>query len=241
MEDDSDERESRANRLTQEQSLILDVTRLLHRVEVRGGAGSGKTVLALTQARQLSQGRGDRKAQRVALLCYSIGLAAHFNAEVARWPYKERPAFVGTFEQLANQWGIESGSRQDPTFWEERLPPLMAEQAAELPPGKRFDAFVVDEAQDFAESWWRPLLAAMRDEEEEVCTSIPMRTSACSTGSAGRRSRLCRSCSTTTCATPGRLPRSSARSLPHGCGCRGRRARGRARALDPRRRDRRVR
>src|SRR5690606_23055279 len=28
-----------------------------------------------------------------------------------------------------------------------------------------FDAIVVDEAQDFAESWWRPLLSALRDPE----------------------------------------------------------------------------
>src|SRR5690606_26543924 len=53
---EADERESRAERLTVEQAAILAVTRLLHRVEVRGGAGSGKTVLAMTQARQLTRG-----------------------------------------------------------------------------------------------------------------------------------------------------------------------------------------
>ncbi|GAB3811806.1 ATP-binding domain-containing protein [Tessaracoccus terricola] len=164
--DDADERQFRADRLTQDQGLILGVTRLLRRVEIRGGAGSGKTVLALTQARQLSKGRGDRPAERVALLCYSIGLAGYFKREVASWHYKERPDFVGTFEELANLWGIGSGSRDDPDFWEHELPRLMADKAAELPPGKRFDSFVVDEAQDFAESWWRPLLAALRDENE---------------------------------------------------------------------------
>ena len=166
VEDESAERQDRADRLTQEQGLILGVTRLLRRVEIRGGAGSGKTVLALTQARQLTQGRAGRKPERVALLCYSMGLASHFTRETSSWKYNHRPAFVGTFEDLANLWGIESGSREDPTFWEERLPLLMAERAAELPQTHRFDSFVVDEAQDFAESWWRPLLAALRDEEE---------------------------------------------------------------------------
>lgn len=166
VEDASAERAERANRLTQEQDLILSVTRLLRRVEIRGGAGSGKTVLALTQARQLSQGRNDRRPERVALLCYSIGLANYFRREVASWQRKHRPAFVGTFESLANLWGIPSGSRDDPLFWEEKLPSLMAERAADLPPGHRFDSFVVDEAQDFAESWWRPLIAALRDDEE---------------------------------------------------------------------------
>src|SRR3546814_16988049 len=44
------EREARAAeaaRLTQDQLLLLPVTRLLTRVEVRGGAGSGNHVLAL--------------------------------------------------------------------------------------------------------------------------------------------------------------------------------------------------
>ena len=164
--DEADERQARADRLTQEQSLVLDVTRLLRRVEIRGGAGSGKTVLALTQARQLQAGRGNREKERVALLCYSIGLASYFRRETKDWPYKERPTFVGTFEDLANKWGIESGSRDDHHFWEQELPRLMADRATTLSPNERFDSFVVDEAQDFAESWWQPLIAALSDEEE---------------------------------------------------------------------------
>lgn len=166
LADEADERESRAHRLTEEQGQILRVTRLLRRVEIRGGAGSGKTVLALTQAQQLSAGRDGRPAERVALLCYSIGLATHLAREVATWPHRQRPAFVGTFEDLANRWGVPSGSRDDPDYWEETLPVLMAERAAELPPGERFDSFVVDEAQDFAESWWRPLVGALVDETD---------------------------------------------------------------------------
>src|SRR5699024_5313563 len=30
----------------------------------------------------------------------------------------------------------------------------------------RFDAVVIDEAQDFADSWWDPVLAALRDDED---------------------------------------------------------------------------
>ena len=164
--DEADERQHRADRLTEEQSQILRVTRLLRRIEIRGGAGSGKTVLALTQARQLSAGRDGRDPERVALLCYSIGLATYFKREVATWPHRQRPAFVGTFEDLANLWGLPSGSRDDPRYWEETLPVLMAERAAELPPGERYDSFVVDEAQDFAESWWRPLITALTDDAE---------------------------------------------------------------------------
>lgn len=163
---EADERESRAERLTVEQAAILSVTRLLHRVEVRGGAGSGKTVLAMTQARQLTRGVHGIPAQRVALICYSIGLAQWFTRMIAKVPRRERPAFVGTFEELARYLGVtEFGGRDEVEFWEVRLPVQMAELANDLPEGRRFDALVIDEAQDFADGWWTPMVRCLRDEE----------------------------------------------------------------------------
>jgi hypothetical protein len=163
---EADERADAADRLTLEQATLLRVTRLLNRVEVRGGAGSGKTVLALQQAKELTRGGHDRKPQRVALLCYSIGLAEHLRREVATWERRQRPAFVGTFHAFGQQWGAADGDRTDSEFWEERLPAEMAELAAALPEGKKYDAVIVDEAQDFADSWWTPVLRALKDEEE---------------------------------------------------------------------------
>lgn len=165
MADFSDERAAAIDRLTEEQAAILSVIRLLDRVEVRGGAGSGKTVLALQQAKELARGGHGRKAQRVALICYSIGLAEYLKAQVATWDRRHRPAFVGTFHEFGQQWGAPDGDRTDSAFWEEELPRLMADLAAEQPPGQKYDAVVVDEAQDFADSWWAAVLAALRDEE----------------------------------------------------------------------------
>ncbi len=146
--------------------MILQVTRLLRRVEVRGGAGSGKTVLALQKAKDLTRGVGDgARRERVALLCYSIGLAEYLKRVVAGWDRRHRPAFVGTYEELGRLWGVEMGSEDDPSFWEEELPRLMAERAVGLAEGHRFDSVVVDEAQDFADSWWASVLGALRDEE----------------------------------------------------------------------------
>ncbi|PKW25719.1 nuclease-related domain-containing DEAD/DEAH box helicase [Phycicoccus duodecadis] len=163
---EADEREGRADRLTVEQASILGVTRLLPRLEIRGGAGSGKTVLATTQAKELTRGSGGRSSQRVALLCYSIGLASYFRRAMAGVDRRHRPAFCGTFEDLARYLGVEVfGGRDDPGFWEERLPALMVELATGLPDGKKFDAVVVDEAQDFADLWWTPIMRCLRDEE----------------------------------------------------------------------------
>jgi hypothetical protein len=159
------ERQAAADRLTAEQAALLHVTRLLPRVEVRGGAGSGKTMLALTQAKELTRGRHDVPPQRVALLCYSIGLGQFLRREVESWPKGTRPAFAGTFHELGKRWGAPDGTREDSEFWEEQLPALMAELAEGLSEGEKYDAIIVDEAQDFADSWWVPLLTALKDPE----------------------------------------------------------------------------
>ena len=154
------ERADRMERLSAEQAVILDAARLLRRVEIRGGAGSGKTWLAVEQARRLSAA-----GERVALTCYSRGLAAWLKRRVASFPRKERPAYVGTFHNLGVEWGAPTGSDDDSAFWEVELPNLMAELGASQPPGKLFDTVVVDEAQDFADLWWPAALAALRDED----------------------------------------------------------------------------
>jgi hypothetical protein len=62
----AEDRAELADRLTMEQADLLRVTRLLNRVEIRGGAGSGKTVLAIRQAADLASGRatGERQGSR---------------------------------------------------------------------------------------------------------------------------------------------------------------------------------
>jgi Nuclease-related domain/UvrD-like helicase C-terminal domain/AAA domain len=154
------EHEAQVDRLTQQQAMVLSAIRLLHRVEIRGGAGSGKTWLAIEQARRMAQ-----QGQRVALLCYSRGLARFMQKRVETLPRRQRPAYVGTFHYLGDQWGATLESDDDSDFWERRLPAQMVNLADVLPTGKKFDAVVVDEAQDFADAWWPALLAALRDEE----------------------------------------------------------------------------
>ncbi|MGW0041711.1 NERD domain-containing protein [Rhodococcus sp. NPDC003348] len=158
--------EDAADALSAQQAVILDATRLLTRVEVRGGAGSGKTFLAVEQARRLA-----KRGQRVALLCYSHGLASYLRRVTANWNRKEKPAYVGEFHSLGRRWAGDADPdgptsvpvRQD--YWEYELPRQMTELAAALPQGERFDAVVIDEAQDFADAWWEPVLAALVDEE----------------------------------------------------------------------------
>lgn len=159
--------EDAADALTAQQAVILDAIRLLPRVEIRGGAGSGKTYLAVEQARRLA-----KSGQRVGLICYSHGLASYLQRLTASWPRKHRPAYVGEFHALGQLWGAPDGPDESirtadtVRFWEHDLPRQMASLAADLPQNQRFDAVVVDEAQDFADAWWEPLLAALSDEDD---------------------------------------------------------------------------
>lgn len=90
------------------------------------------------------------------------GLASFLERVTATWPRSQRPAYVGEFHALGVQWGVPVGPdeslRTDETarFWEHELPIQMADLAAQPAPGHRPDAVVVDEAQDFADTWWDP-------------------------------------------------------------------------------------
>ncbi|GAB93773.1 nuclease-related domain-containing DEAD/DEAH box helicase [Gordonia rhizosphera] len=161
------ENDSVADTLTDDQAIILRAITLLNRVEIRGGAGSGKTYLATEQARRLAHA-----GRRVALVCYSHGLASYLKRLTAAWNRRDCPAYVGEFHALGIEWGAPAGpselerSKETAQFWEHDLPRQMLDLAERLPLGKRFDAIVVDEAQDFADEWWRPMLACLRDPDE---------------------------------------------------------------------------
>jgi hypothetical protein len=63
--------------------------------------------------------------------------------------------------------GAPEGSSDDPDFWEHRLAALMKDLAAGRVDGTWFDSVIVDEAQDIADSWWAPILGALKDQEHD--------------------------------------------------------------------------
>jgi hypothetical protein len=145
---DAAEHEQRAAQLAVQQVDVLDLLSRQPSFTVIGGAGTGKTGLALEQARRLTAA-----GRRVALVCYSRGLARYLQLQAQAW--KDRPAFVGTFHQLALDWGVEPGTGSD--YFEEAVPRGL--QAAAAGRTDLFDAVVVDEAQDFGALWWPAMTA----------------------------------------------------------------------------------
>ena len=145
--------------ITQARQFIVRATRLIPRIEFIGPAGTGKSWLAKERARTWA-----REGERVALLTYTRGVAEVTRAEFDEVPAKKRPAFIGTFHQLATLWGVPLEPQASGDYWIRDLPAQMLRAARSLPSPERFTAFVVDEAQDFVDSWWPVIVSSARDE-----------------------------------------------------------------------------
>lgn len=154
------EHETRLEQMTRDQAMLLDRLSQVRRMRVIGGAGSGKTWLALEQAR-----RRARAGERVGLLCYSRGLGRYLERITQTWPSRDRPAYVGLFHDLPLSWGASAGRDDDPDYWERVLPVELGRLADQRSASDLFDAVVVDEAQDFGDLWWPSLLRCLRDPE----------------------------------------------------------------------------
>ena len=154
----SQEDEAAQDHLTERQSVLLQATRSLPRIRFTGGAGSGKTWLAVEKARMLS-----KQGKRVGLFCYNKGLGQYLQDRVATWR-QAKPVFIGEFHEYVRGLGVPDGSGQD--YFDVEMPQLLKELAATMDAADRLDAVVVDEAQDFAPLWWDALLACTKDPED---------------------------------------------------------------------------
>ena len=157
---DRPDRERIVRQLTEEQYERLEEMALNDRFAIVGPAGSGKTYLALEQAR-----RRVSAGERVAIVCFSYGLHRYLESVVATWPEDERPAYIGTFHALARLWGAYAPKDAPSEWWLEEAPKRMLVGAAKLADADRFDTIIVDEGQDFLASWWQGITAGMRDPE----------------------------------------------------------------------------
>jgi hypothetical protein len=154
-----DEHESVVNLLTRQQYGTLERIRFNDRIVVNGGPGTGKTWLALEHAR-----REAIRGAQVGLVCYSRGLAEHLRRTTTAWEPSQRPAYLGTFHYLAQQWAGAT-PRSDAAYFDE-LPGQLTEAAGKREPEEKFDLLVVDEAQDFHDNWWPSLLATLADPDD---------------------------------------------------------------------------
>jgi hypothetical protein len=148
--------------LTSDQAWILSFIAHRQRAVVSGPAGSGKTVLAIQIARRLANA-----GKRTLLTCFNKRLGEYLRASTAGVEHLEVAHFHEVCVRIAKEAALpmqpvsgEAGS----VYFERELPALLGEAAARL--GPRYDAIVVDEAQDFREWWWPSLLALHRHPDD---------------------------------------------------------------------------
>jgi len=151
-----DEEDQRILELTSDQSYVLSYVTKRHRAAVVGPAGSGKTILALQLATRLASG-----GNRTLLLCSNPQLAAALKQQAAGAARLDVFEFQGLCRDIAGAAGlpVPPEPKEEPAasrFREETLPALLDEAADRL--GPRYDAMVIDEAQDLRPEWWPTLM-----------------------------------------------------------------------------------
>jgi hypothetical protein len=131
--------------LTVEQAKILHLLRRIRKAAILGGAGTGKTVLAAEKARQLSE-----SGFRTLLLCYNAPLRLHLLGAL-----KTSKVDVDTFHTLTVR-EVRRAKMKMPfepsSAWYETEAPNLLKAAVGIN-GTRYDALLIDEAQDFAQEW----------------------------------------------------------------------------------------
>ncbi len=173
MVDDFENEEAQLQKLTESQFAVLDVLSRKQRVAISGCAGSGKTFLAVEQARRLA-----RRGLKVLLVCYNRNLADWLRGQLALQAHTEpelgRNIEVSTFHSLAAAkcrkadieltQGIDRSNRRQ--VFNQEYPQKLIEAARRLPDA--YDAIIVDEGQDFGELHCTALLALLRSQTDST-------------------------------------------------------------------------
>jgi len=134
-----EETERRLACLTQEQFRCLDMFEDNKRVLVTGSAGTGKTVLAIEQARRYFAQGG-----RIGYFC--------FNSTLASWTKEQLRSqmtdgsYIGTFHAFMTSKGKRGGGDYNNAYFTKDLPLALVD--GDRLRGVSFDRIIVDEAQD---------------------------------------------------------------------------------------------
>jgi Type III restriction enzyme, res subunit len=135
---------------------LLDMLRDNRQLMIEGGPGSGKTWLALEQAFRFANA-----GLQVLFLCYNVALAEQLLALVKKRKLRNGEVIVRSWESLARELLDAAGVGWDypviPTerdlYFGEVVPSLMRDIVSGPLFEPRFDALVVDEAQDHDTCW----------------------------------------------------------------------------------------
>lgn len=122
-----------------------------HRI-IYGVAGSGKTVLLIARAKRLAE----TGSERVLVTCFNKMLAMWIEQELREYPNIKVRHFHAWAKGVGCVW---QQGESDEALGERLLSQLQSEVCKD----EKWDAILIDEAQDFEPVWFRCLLAVMED------------------------------------------------------------------------------
>jgi len=142
--------------LTDQQAYLLSALGTRKRAAISGGAGTGKTLLAINKASKLAE-----SGIRTLLICYNRPLADHLKKIILG----NENLLPMTYHQLCD-WRrrivkdkigrdlLQEAKRTYPggDLFDVQLPYALALSTEII--GERFDAIIIDEGQDFSDDYW---------------------------------------------------------------------------------------
>lgn len=145
-------------RLTREQFDLLSSLEEEKQLSISGGAGTGKTLLALEKAL-----RSAEAGRRTLLVCFNAPLGDHLREVTS----DQAGIVAGSFHSVCRRMApdIPDPAAGDQGWFEHILPQAMAD-VVQAKPSLKFDTVIVDEGQDFTDEWFRVLKRVLRDPED---------------------------------------------------------------------------
>lgn len=136
---------------------ILENIADIPRAEIKGAAGTGKTIVAIEAAKRASS-----SGQRTLLTCFGRPLANELARSAGAVENLTIAGFHAICLRAAEEAGLElpPDNRRDQNFFDNVLPGLLID-AVTARPDLKWRNIIVDEGQDFLESWWIAIDAAL--------------------------------------------------------------------------------
>ena len=160
------EQEEELVALTNEQKQAFKMIQSNRRLLVSGGAGTGKTLLAMEDARQQ-----DHAGLKTLFLCFNRLLAEYLKVSLSDRENIVVHSFHGFVQETCENSGIAFEPPADPKqlreFFHEKSPLLLMEAGEQL--DDKFEALIVDEGQDFLTDWWDALDGVLTDDAVFHC------------------------------------------------------------------------